>query len=191
MFQGRCVNYYGTDKPPVLVDVSMYEDPFAGIIKSTTGELWWRKNPATILVRAPKMQGVVGFVDNNEDNLGAIKLKIEKNFVSVFVASVDGKSLNKSKNMFMHAISQTKNFNMSDPKKISSGGKVTYKILRQGKPPILMKPVIGKITFKKPIKAVYALDTNGHRIKKIKLINNKSFKISTAKYQTVYYEIVR
>jgi hypothetical protein len=178
---GKCVLRYGAGEP-FQIDPARYARD--GVVESATGELIWRAQPGVLHIKAARLQGLVGQADGKPVALGAVTLTITPDPVSVAVAAVDGQPLASSKRMFLSAVGENKTAeeiaNPNPQKKAGRGGQ-----------PLLLKPVVGDVTFAQPVKAVYALDLSGARKAEVPLTNGgKTFHFDN-RYRTTWFEVVR
>jgi hypothetical protein len=153
---------------------------------SDTKELNWDGKQGLITINTPNTQAAVGFLKNKSLNLSSLNLKTTNDFASISLTSPKD-VISKSKNLLLTASSRSENTGM-----IYNSSKTQLKDV--GSSPILFEPVNAAISIKNSqlkSAAVWALDINGDRIKKVpaQFTDGKlSFKISGL-YKAIFYEI--
>lgn len=180
---GKCVMHFGSAEP-VAIDPAQHVKDNGETVHSVTGELTWKSRPGALLIDAPMLQGFVGRADGSPVDLSAVSLKIAPDPVSVAVAAVDGQPLAASKRMFLAAVGENKTAEeIANPELQKKGGR--------GGQPLLLKPVVGDVTFAQPVEAVYALDLSGQRKGEIPLTGGgRTFRLDNT-HRTTWFEVIR
>ena len=182
---GRCEWVFGEGEP-FQVDTSQYVRADGACIDSMTGELTWTRKNGLLHIKAPKLQGVVGFTDGEAVDLGDVRMTLDPTGeISVTVAALDEKPLCESRCMFLCAVGEVKGADEPDSPEDRSKQKNKTTAL-----PLVMKPPVGEIVFANPVKAVYALDLSGQRETKLELDNGTTVRIDNS-HRTPWFEVVR
>jgi hypothetical protein len=158
----------------------------AKVIKSNTGELVWDFNgKGFFTVDTAGTKAVVGFPEGKEQTLGKVKIKIDSNYASVFLTSLEPKAtLDTAKTALVSAMARITN---ADMKYFEVNGSIPD----YGKGPVVVEPVKGTIAIQgRNITAVNVLDIDGRRTQKTVPVAGGAFTIDGARDQTVYYEVV-
>ena len=172
---GQCATAFA-EADPVHVNLQDYVRENGQVVNSVNGELTWRAAPGALLIKAPKLQGLVGQSDGSPVNLGAVALKLQEDFVSVGAAALDDRPLAESRRMLLCAVGRTRGAEAPG--------------LSDRTAPLQMKPVVGDVTFARPVAAVYALDLSGARKAEVEIRSGRTFRLDNT-HRTVWFEIRR
>jgi hypothetical protein len=182
---GRVVVEF-TDKsqPSELPDMSRYLKN--KVIRSVTGQLAWdTSGKGFFTVNTPGTKAVVGFAEGKELSLGAVKVRLETPFASLFLTALDrGSDLAGGKRALLTVLARQSNtgFTYFAP---------DNKVLNNGKAPILLEPVKATVTIAgRPIEAVHVLDHDGRRTGRTLPVTDGRFVLDGAKDKALYYEVV-
>ena len=160
-------------------------------VRSSTGELRHNASIGRFEVDTPRTQGIVSFQSDAAIDLGNVSILLQSPFAVVVLSSLDDQPISSSKRWLVTALGNAVNTGMKlDP----SGNRLADR----GTAPVLVEPIIGKITLKKlaggsaGLKA-YALDAAGGRAKEIPLAKTSDGAVLelSAEHRTMHYEIVR
>jgi hypothetical protein len=182
---GRVVVAFPEKSTPSTIP-DLQKDIDAKIIKSNTGELMWNwTGKGFFTVDTAGTKAVVGFTAGAEQTLGKVKVKIDSEYASVFVTSLEPKAtLENTKSALVTATARIAN---KDEMVFDVNGSIP----NYGKGPVMVEPVKGTITIAgRGITAVNILDVDGRRTQKTAPVTNGAFSFDAAKDQTVYYEVV-
>jgi hypothetical protein len=182
---GRVVVEF-TDKsqPSQLPDMKRYR--LGGVIKSVTGQLAWdTSGQGFFTVNTAGTKAVVGFAAGKEQALGGVMIRLDSPFASLFLTALErGKDLADCKRALITVMARTSNtgFTYFAP---------DNKVLNNGGPPILLKPVKGTVTIgKRQVEAVNILDHDGRRTGRTLPVKDGRFTLDGAKDKAIYYEVV-
>jgi hypothetical protein len=181
---GRVVVEF-TDKsqPSMLPDMSRYRH--GAVISSVTGQLAWNTSgQGFFTVNTAGTKAVVGFTGGQEQDLGAVKIRLESRFGSLFLTALErDQDLTKSKTALITVLARQSNtgFSYFAP---------DNKVLRNGGKPILLEPVKATVTLtSRPIASVNVLDHDGRRTGRTVPVTKGRFTIDGAKDKAIYYEV--
>lgn len=182
---GKCELAFD-NSPPVNVGPAPFVRAGGLFVDSQTKELTWNAQDGALHIKAPGLQGVVGQLDGQPVNLGAVTMTIQPDFASVALGAVDGNSLAESKRMLLCAVGRTHSVEEVLKADASEEEKKRLKHF-----PLLMKPPVGEVTFAQPVKAVYALDLSGQRKGEVKLHDGgRKLRLDNT-HRTAWFEVVR
>ena len=150
-------------------------------VVSDTGDLTWNWGQGIFKIDTDKTQASIGFLKGVKMELQDVTFVSETNFCSLALSSLDDRPISESSKLLLTAGARIENKGQ-----VYNKSKTQLKVF--GKPLILWEGINSKVTLKREPKAVYALDINGKRLKKIKLYGD-SFRI-LPQDQAFFYEIV-
>jgi hypothetical protein len=150
-----------------LADLSAHIDRTKGLVKSATGELQWDYTAGLMRIDAPQAQGVAGFLGKaGAVALGDLVIESPMDYGAVVAVSLDDQPLKASRRILLQAFSEEQPFGWSAP------GEGLRPIAETGGPPIVVRKLEGRVTFKRADAAslkVRALDANGLEDKAVKV----------------------
>jgi hypothetical protein len=128
-----------------LDPLARFIDEERGTVTSSTGELVWDARSGLATMRAPRVQGLVGFTARaGVRRLGDVDVELLAEYGSLVVVSLDGEPLARSKKMLVQVVSEAQNSGWSAP------GDAVRPIVSIGHPPILVREIKGSVTFRRP-----------------------------------------
>lgn len=155
---------------------------------SNTDESMVDFNEMIYYVNSPRSQAVTGYNGGKKIELDDVIFDMETAHSTLYMSSLSNDSLTDTDSMLFTYVADTKN----------NGLKLTddaMEIIQGGTGPLLIQPVIGKITLKsKDTFKVYMLDFTGHRKGEVptgKDENGFTYFETQAEHKTMNYEIVR
>ena len=159
------------------------------LISSDTRELNWYWGDGIFEINTARTQGGVGFLSGRRVMLPNLELSCGTDFASIFLSSLDGKTLSLSEHLLLTTAARIENkgqvFNASRSQLIEVGGE-----------PIFVEGVDSSVTIKTSAKAanptVYALNVGGERLKKVAFTRGAgtiSFDIKPSD-KAMFYEVV-
>lgn len=153
------------------------------VIKSDTGDFYRNWEQGYFVVNTDKVQGVEGFFDKTGSfDFKDYMLNASSSFGVFFVSCGGDKDIKTTKRLLFTAVGEC--FNSGDIDQPNNGWALP------GTPPVMVKPVKGKLVFKDGKYDVWSLGENGERIKKV-IENTDSFDFDTGRDKTIWYEFVR
>ncbi len=165
-----------------IADLSMYVDHENKTIKSSTGELLWNYEKGLVLIDAPYVQGVTGFLSKERIfKLTDITIETDIDYGTVIVVSLDNQPIRDSHKMLVQVMTEENNNGWSAP------GEGLRKIQSLGENPIILSKISGKISilrYDADLCKVTALDFMGYPIESIG--NASNFRL---KENVLYYII--
>jgi hypothetical protein len=118
----------------------------------------WRGNIGVVQVESARFQAFIGFLGNRKWNNEAWSVETPNLFASICAVSLIDEPLSTSTHLLVSGVTRMENSGM-----IYNQAKT--KLFDQGKPPVLVEPLIAKITLKRfrkdPNLKVRGLDANG------------------------------
>lgn len=181
---GRVVRHFD-DAPaaPKTVDLQPYIDGGKKLIKSSTGELAWDYGMGLVTINAPKAQGVTGFL-NKAASIDAadVSFSSKNGYGTLQAVSLDGHPLKSAKRILVQAFTEEQPYGW----RVDDGGK----ILDLGGPPLNVKIVDARVTFKSSIVTATALDPHGYRRTELKVLLNPDGSVSVTLPPNALYVIV-
>lgn len=177
-------------------DIEILEKILHSQLISEGGEMIWNQEEQTFIVNTKSTQGGVGYIGGHSLLLDDVDIKINTPYAQVTVsalgACVDGvaPTIADADKLLITAIGQSRNTGAE----LSTDGTT---ITELGRGPILVQPIIGKITFKTyDDLEIYILNTSGARVVDRTATvtkNSDGFTVLTLKNgdNTMYYEVVR
>lgn len=142
------------------IDLSKRIDRQKKTVRSTTDELTWDYERGLVSIDAPAAQGVTGFLSMaGTTTLHDISIESKMAYGSIVVVSMDDQPIATSRTLLLQVMSEDNNFGWSAP------GKGLRRIAEVGGPPIVVKNLAGKVSFKRKDAAslvVTVLDFNGY-----------------------------
>ncbi len=168
---GKLVTEFGNKADKIDENFSSYIDNERKIIKSGTQEIWWQYEKGLYKVNAPKTQGAVGFLNKVNVHCDDVLIKVDTDFCSLFLTSLDNKPLKESKHILITSVGRIRNKGAE-----YEMDKDNYMKLKSlGSAPFIAEPVKARIQLKNNAKKikVYPVDENGFRIdgREIKVFN--------------------
>jgi hypothetical protein len=128
-----------------VTELSAFVDRGAGRVKSSTGELAWDWKTGLVTIDAPQAQGATGFLGKaGPIALGDATIESPMEYGSILLVSLDDQPLKASKRILVQAMSEEQNFGWSAP------GQGLRPIAETGGPPLVVRKLEGKLTFKRP-----------------------------------------
>lgn len=164
---GRVAMNFSQDKSSLsIANLANFIDRTDGRVKSATGELSWDYKNGLVIVNAPKVQGIVGFLKN----AGAVKLAdvtIESpmEFGSILLISMDNQPIRTSRKLLLQVMSEEQNKGWSAP------GEGVREIKSIGTPPIMVRRFSGSVELHRPDAnrlTIFPLDENGYPLEGLK-----------------------
>jgi hypothetical protein len=128
-------------------------------IVSDTGELRWyrsEKGKGLVTIETEKSQAIIGFVKDNSKALKNISIKVENEFCSIIVASLDAEPITRSQKLLLVATARSANMGMVWNEKRKS-------LTDWGSAPTVIEPVKGSVTFRniERLQSIEAVPLNG------------------------------
>jgi len=170
-------------EPSMRGDWSEWDED-ARRIESATGELVWDYGERYIEVRAPKIQGVIGFAAGDTLDLGDLTVTVDTPFVSLLAVSFDDLPLRESSKILVSALAQDK-----QTAAVYEGVGDETVLTTLGGPPLLMEPVQATLAFDgEPFIRAEALDQHGRRVEggALEVGDDGSYRID-GRHRTFYY----
>ncbi|MBE7038185.1 MAG: hypothetical protein E7404_04695 [Ruminococcaceae bacterium] len=169
-------------------DESLIERAKEPIVVSDTEEILWDAKNTIFRLNSPKAQAIAGHPKGAKVDLNDVRFEIENEIATLSVTPNDDKPISESERMLLSVGARVRNSGM----KMSPDGRT---VVVGGSEPIILEPVIGKVTLKtNGIYEVYVLSTSGKRLKKLYTsIDENGFSVIelTKNDKTMHYEIVR
>jgi len=166
-----------------------YYDRVNGAIRSETGELLVNEKYGYMLIDAPRVQGVSGFIGGRGEryDFQAFRCGLSNKHASIFAVSADGANLVSSKRFYIVAVGPAK---MSGQRYDAARSKLE----NAGAGEVLTQVLEGKITFKKAggnKLQVFPLDVDGTRGKAMELtvVKGALGELDLSKGRTSVYEV--
>lgn len=189
-----------------IFDLDSKEPPYlttsSAEVMSDTGQIFMDSQKGIFVLGTPKVFSFSGFIgDSQAQEFNGVRFSSNSDFATFTILSLDGKDITGSSNLLLTVVGRARNTGQKTTphltKRIDDLESDVY-ILDKGKAPILVEGVEGEIfikkgRFNKPIE-IFCLDERGSRRSSIqpeKKRDGFSFRVSTAKDATIYYEIVR
>jgi hypothetical protein len=162
-----------------------------GLVTSPGGELKHDATRGLFEVNTPRSQGFVGFAGTAPLTFSNFSAEIKNPFALVMASSIGDEPIAAAKRVLISALGNAVNSGMSL-------GPSRNKLHDPGKSPILVEPIVGRVTLLGLTGAldkvkVFALDANGQRAVELKpALGDKqlSFELS-ASHQAMHYEVAR
>lgn len=187
---GRCETVFGPGQS-VKADLSREVSENGGRVRSTTGQLTWRRDPPALILDAPGMQGFVGQATAQPLATSDATFAIQPDWVSVVLAAVDEQPLATSRRMLLATVGNTRFTGQGEPVAMADPGRdglPVVEIRQQGRLPVMMKAVVGTVTLAVPAREVWVLDPFGHRLVPVVLEHGGTrFRVAGA----AWYEVIR
>jgi hypothetical protein len=167
-------------------DLGSYEKD--GWLISTSGQLRWRSGSSKLdgcfTINTDATKAVVGFSKDQTFELGNVTIQPKNRFSAIYLTAREpDKDISSSKKVLVVAIARARNTGM----KLNES---EDQILDSGESPILLEPVIAKITLKRPdTPEVYLLDHDGLRTSQSIPVQDNTFEINGYRDKTCYYLI--
>ncbi|MCH5375489.1 MAG: hypothetical protein JJ992_16080, partial [Planctomycetes bacterium] len=180
----RCVvEFTDTPRPTPSFDLQRYRD--GDWYRSSTGQLRWKAGDSKLdgffTIDSPATKAVVGFAQGQVCKLGEVGIEPSTHYAAIYVTAQEPQAtIATSKKLLVVAIARARN----------SGTKILRgsRLLDRGKPPILLEPVVARISVHKGGQPqVHILDHDGRRTGKTLPIAEGSFQIDGARDQTCYW----
>jgi len=182
---GRClVEFAKQPTASTLPDMTQFMKD--GVIHSNTGQLAWDpSNGGFFTINTAGTQGVVGFAQGKEQDLGDVKVTLNCPYASLLITAADkDASLKTGNTALISAFARNSNSGFSY-------FTLDQKIISNGQGPILMEPVKATVTFTgRNVTAVNLLDHDGKETGNTIPVNHGSFTIDGTTDKTPYYEVV-
>jgi hypothetical protein len=144
-------------------DLSSFIDRRARTVRSATGELLWDWGRGLATIDAPAAQGATGLLRQaGAISLGSITIAADNEYGAVLLVALDGAPLAGSRKMLLQVMSEDSNTGWSAP------GRGLRAIAAVGGPPLIVKKLAGRVTFKRGdarALRVTALDANGYPLR--------------------------
>jgi hypothetical protein len=142
------------------VDLTRFIDHRAMKVRSATGELAWDWGQGLVTIDAPAAQGATGLLRAaGPVALADVTIASDDEYGSVLVVALDGAPLARSRRMLLQVMTEDQNSGFSAP------GQGLRAIVDVGGPPLVVRKLAGRVTFKgdlaRPLAAT-ALDFNGY-----------------------------
>jgi hypothetical protein len=167
----------------VVMDLSSFFDPAAGIIRSASHELVWDYRREICTMDAPQAQGVTGFLKRAGGRfpLSAVTITSENDYATVNIVSLDGEPIATSKKVLVQVVTENRltGFETKDAKFLVGKGANAYEvdgeeIVRIGKPPFRITNSLVNLEVKNDgLKEAVVLDINGYPVKTIPIERGK------------------
>jgi len=171
-------------------------------IMADTGEISRDSEKGIFILRAPKVFSFSGFTGNApEQEFNGVRFYSNSDFATFTIVSLDAEDISGSSHLLLTVVGKSENTGQKIAphvtKKIDDIESDVY-ILNKGKGPILAEGIEGDIFIKRNSISkgieIFCLDEKGLRKSSIKPSGEDDgflFKISTARDETIYYEIIR
>ncbi|MDP0495453.1 MAG: hypothetical protein Q7Q73_04515 [Verrucomicrobiota bacterium JB024] len=154
--------------------------------------VWDAEQPerARVTVDTPATRGAFGLIAGSEITLAGVSFElgpVDRDYVCVFLSSLDGQPLEQSARMLLVAVSRAENPGMgwnADRNSVAD---------RWGKGPAEVNGIPAQVTLDAPVSAVYALDGDGRRIGQVEVVSagsGSTWQIGP-EHRTLWYEVVR
>ena len=111
-------------------------------IVSDTGELYWynsEQRKGLVTIETEKSQALIGFLRDNNKELKNLSAKVENDFCSIILTSLNTESISKTRSMLLVATARSANTGMAWNKDRTS-------LFDWGSAPTVIEPVKGSIT---------------------------------------------
>jgi len=178
------VNVTANGAPSRTADLSTMIDRRRNTVRSATGELLWDWGRGLATIDAPAAEGATGSLhEAGRIVLGDITISSQNEYGSVLLVAMDDKPLRTSHKMLLQVMSEDTNRGWSAP------GKGLRPIASTGGPPIVVKRLGGRVTFKRgdiASLAVKALDFNGYETAAVNLTSQGELEF----LPTVFYYLI-
>ncbi len=182
---GRClVEFTAAPQPSTFPDMAKYKQ--GSVIRSNTGQLAWdTADGGYFTINTPGTKGVVGFAENKDLTLGAVRIKSASPYASILVTAAEKDAdLSKCKRALLSVLARNANSGFSV-------FELDKRVLNNGKGPILLEPVRATLSFAgRPIATVNILDHDGKPTGRTLPAANGQFTVDGARDRALYYEIV-
>ena len=156
------------DKPDTAVfnpGNKVNSDTVNKTVLSLTGELQWDYKNGLLKITTPNAEGVIGFLTSAEEiKLKNLVVKSKNEYGSILAVSLDGKKLADSEKVLIQVMTEDMNTGWE------AKGDKNKKIVKLGKPPIIVKEFSGTISLrstKGKLLKIKALDFNGYFKKEV------------------------
>ena len=128
-------------------------------VVSDTKELAWHYPPQArglVTVETDKSQALIGFVRDNKKELKNLSARVENDFCSIILTSLDAKALSDSEKMLLAVTARSANTDMKWNEKRTS-------LVSWGTVPTVIEPVTGEVMLRdlKPYKNAKAIPLDG------------------------------
>lgn len=159
-------NYGGESKNSRVVDLARYIDARSGDVRSLTGELVMNQKRGVATIKAPKVQGVCGFLRGagGTFDLGVTRWKSDNDYAALAAVSLDGKDLASSGRILVQAgtTSRLTGFTVKDAIVKADDKEVPgEEVVSNGQPPWLVANTHATLTLANPhITKATALNPN-------------------------------
>ena len=145
------VSYAGEPAQTKVMDLSPYIDGKAQVVRANTGEMELRYGVGLFMLKAPKAQGVAGFLKaaGGRFDLGDVSIESANDYAAIEAVAMDDKPLKESKKVLVQVGTVCRLTGWTtEPATIQYNDKPTpaEKILFTGKPPWLVKNTDATIT---------------------------------------------
>ena len=162
-----------------VADLSRFFDPKAGTIRSATSELLWDYRRELCLMKAPKAQGVTGFLlrCGGRFDLPAVTIESQNEYATINVVSLDNEPIAESKKVLIQVVTEnrltgfeTKPATFTLGKDDAAHAVEGEQIVRIGKPPFRIANTLVTITVRNPrLTQAIVLDINGYPTSQVEL----------------------
>jgi hypothetical protein len=179
------VSFSDQYRPTPAFDISHYQRD--GTYRSSTGQLGWHRGDSKLdgffTIDTEATKGVVGFAHGRRFELGNVTIAPECHFGAIYVTAQEkDATIATSSKLLVVAVARARNSGM----KVFGGNR----LIDRGKSPVVMEPVKGAITIRKPGTAtVHLLDHDGCRTGDKRIVDGQTFRIDGAQDRTPYYLI--
>lgn len=180
---GRVAMNFREDRSNLaMVNLAKFIDREGGMVRSATNELSWDYGKGVVVVNAPKVQGVVGFLNKaGAVKLGDVTIESGMDYGAIILVSLDDKPIGSSRKLLLQVMSEEQNKGWSAP------GEGLREIKSVGTPPIMVRRFNGVVELKRPDAnrmRVIPLDENGYPLKEMRGAGRL-----TLQDKTIYYII--
>jgi len=151
-----------------VTDLSPYVDGQAKVVRSNTGELELRYGVGLFALKAPKAQGVAGFLKaaGGRFDLGDVTIESDNDYATIEAVAMDGRPLSESKRVLVQVGTVARLTGWTtEPATFEYGGRQVRGevILYTGKPPWRIKNTRARLTIANGgLSKATLLDPNGY-----------------------------
>lgn len=159
------MNFTENDSSLKMMNLAQFIDREKGMVKSATGELLWDFQRGILTINAPKVQGVVGFLNRAGGvRLGDVTIESPLEYGAILLVSLDDQPIRTSRKLLLQVMSEEQNKGWSAP------GEGVREIKSIGTPPIMVRKLAGTVQILRSDASrlkVVALDENGYPLKEM------------------------
>ncbi|WP_417585044.1 hypothetical protein [Nitrincola sp.] len=182
-----------TDEPEETINFALTPHLIDDTLISSTGELHWTPGNSTqsgfFTIDTPATQAVIGFTQQEPQQLTDALIEIKSRFGAVYLTAQSEDGTLAEDGILVTAIARSRNEGariINDQFTLSAGTRSGH----HPTGPVLMEPVVAKISLNKPNITVYKLDHSGKITGDVILVDELGmFEIDTGRDMTPYYWI--